>query len=136
MVAHCWVAQLNLSWVFLLKTMAVPVTKVFEVVLTLQRMTKTLIHNLFMRWRDRFTFVQDAIEKAEKETGERKGHYMNVTAATPEEMYKRAEYAKELGTPIIMHDFFTAGFTANTGLANWCRDNGLLLHIHLSLIHI
>jgi len=87
----------------------------------------------FMRWRDRFTFVQDAIEKAEKETGERKGHYMNVTAATPEEMYKRAEYAKELGTPIIMHDFFTAGFTANTGLANWCRDNGLLLHIHRAM---
>ena len=87
----------------------------------------------FMRWRDRFGFVQDAIERAERETGERKGHYLNVTAPTPEEMYKRAEYAKELGTPIIMHDFFTAGFTANTGLANWCRDNGLLLHIHRAM---
>jgi ribulose-bisphosphate carboxylase large chain len=44
----------------------------------------------FMRWRDRFSFVHEATLKAERETGERKGHYLNVTAPTPEEMYKRA----------------------------------------------
>lgn len=87
----------------------------------------------FMRWRDRFGYVAEAIHRAEQETGERKGHYLNVTAATPEEMYRRAEFAKELDMPIIMHDFFTAGFTANTGLANWCRDNGMLLHIHRAM---
>ena len=87
----------------------------------------------FMRWRDRFDFVAEAIHKAEAETGERKGHYLNVTAPTPEEMYKRAEFAKELGMPIIMHDFLTGGFCANTGLANWCRDNGMLLHIHRAM---
>ena len=31
------------------------------------------------------------------ETGERKGHYLNVTAATMEDMYERAEFAKSLG---------------------------------------
>ena len=87
----------------------------------------------FMRWRDRFTFVAEAIRKAEAETGERKGHYLNVTAPTPEEMYKRAGFAKELGMPIIMHDFLTGGFCANTGLANWCRENGMLLHIHRAM---
>ncbi len=87
----------------------------------------------FMRWRDRFLFVQEAIEKAQAETGEIKGHYLNVTAPSPEEMYERAEFAKELGTPIIMHDFLTAGFCANTGLARWCRQNGLLLHIHRAM---
>ena len=87
----------------------------------------------FMRWRDRFLFVQDAIETAEEETGERKGHYLNVTAASPEEMYERAEFAKEIGTPIIMHDFFTGGFCANTGLARWCQKNGVLLHIHRAM---
>ncbi|MBT9590455.1 MAG: ribulose-bisphosphate carboxylase large subunit, partial [Thiobacillus sp.] len=71
----------------------------------------------FMRWRQRFDFVQEATLKAEAETGERKGHYLNVTASTPEEMYKRAEYAKEIGAPIIMHDYITGGFCANTGLA-------------------
>jgi ribulose-bisphosphate carboxylase large chain len=87
----------------------------------------------FMRWRDRFAFVMEAVDKAERETGERTGHYLNVTAPTPEEMYKRAEYAKSLGAPIIMHDFLTGGFCANTGLANWCRENRMLLHIHRAM---
>ncbi|HKJ70749.1 MAG TPA: form I ribulose bisphosphate carboxylase large subunit [Gammaproteobacteria bacterium] len=87
----------------------------------------------FMRWRDRFGYIAEAIKKAEEETGERKGHYCNVTAPTPEEMYKRAERAKELDMPIIMHDFLTGGFTANTGIADWCRDNGMLLHIHRAM---
>jgi len=87
----------------------------------------------FMRWRDRFLFVQEAIVKAQAETNEMKGHYLNVTAGTCEEMMKRAEFAKEIGTPIIMHDFFTGGFTANTTLAKWCRDNGILLHIHRAM---
>ncbi|MDC0575726.1 form I ribulose bisphosphate carboxylase large subunit [Nitrosomonadaceae bacterium] len=87
----------------------------------------------FMRWRHRFEFVMEAVLKSQSETGERKGHYLNVTAATPEEMYKRAEFAKELGAPIIMHDYLTGGLCANTGLANWCRDNGILLHIHRAM---
>ena len=87
----------------------------------------------FMRWRDRFLFVQEAIEKSQAETNEIKGHYLNVTAATCEEMLKRAEFAKEIGTPIIMHDFLTGGFTANTTLSKYCRDNGLLLHIHRAM---
>ena len=59
----------------------------------------------FMRWNHRFEFVMEAVRKAEEETGERKGHYLNCTAPTPEEMYKRAEFAKSLGSPIIMHGF-------------------------------
>jgi ribulose-bisphosphate carboxylase large chain len=87
----------------------------------------------FMRWRDRFLFVAEAIKKAEAETGEVKGHYLNVTAATCEEMLKRAEFVKELGMPILMHDYLTGGFTANTTLAKWCRDNGILMHIHRAM---
>jgi len=48
----------------------------------------------FMRWRDRFTFVMEAVGKAEDETGERKGHYLNVTAPDFEQMIERAELAK------------------------------------------
>jgi ribulose-bisphosphate carboxylase large chain len=87
----------------------------------------------FMRWRNRFESVAEAVHQAEAETGERKGHYLNVTSGTVEEMYKRAEFAKSLGMRIIMHDFLTAGFTANSSLANWCRDNGMLLHIHRAM---
>ncbi len=87
----------------------------------------------FMRWRDRFEFVMEAVRKAESETGERKGHYLNVTAGTMEEVYQRAEFAKSLGAPIIMSDFLTMGFTAHTSLSRWCRGNGMLLHCHRAL---
>ncbi|KAL9990446.1 Ribulose bisphosphate carboxylase large chain [Helianthus debilis subsp. tardiflorus] len=32
-----------------------------------------------------------------------------------------------------MHDYLTGGFTANTSLSQYCRDNGLLLHIHRAM---
>jgi ribulose-bisphosphate carboxylase large chain len=86
-----------------------------------------------MRWRDRFLFVTEATYKAQAETGEIKGHYLNATAGTCEDMLKRAECAKHLGVPIIMHDYLTGGFTANTTLAHYCRDHGLLLHIHRAM---
>ncbi|KAL5067431.1 hypothetical protein RYX36_018318 [Vicia faba] len=60
----------------------------------------------FMRWRDRFLFCAEAIYKSQAETGEIKGHYLNATAG---------------------------GFTANTTLSHYCRDNGLLLHIHRAM---
>ncbi|XVF76119.1 hypothetical protein PTKIN_Ptkin13bG0240200 [Pterospermum kingtungense] len=86
-----------------------------------------------MRWRDRFLFCAEAIYKAQAETGEIKGHYLNATAGTCEEIMKRAACARELGVPIIMHDYLIGGFTANTTLAHYCRDNGLLLHIHRAM---
>jgi ribulose-bisphosphate carboxylase large chain len=84
----------------------------------------------FMRWRDRFLFVGEATYKAQAETGEVKGHYLNATAGTSEGMLFRAEVARDLGVPIIMHDYITGGFTSNTSLAIYCLDHGLLLHIH------
>ncbi|KAK9132781.1 hypothetical protein Scep_012309 [Stephania cephalantha] len=67
------------------------------------------------------------------ETCEIKCHYLNATVGTCEEMIKRVVFAKELGVPIVMHDYLTGGFTANTSLAHYCRDNGLLLHIHRAM---
>src|SRR5436190_21438355 len=52
----------------------------------------------FMRWRDRFQFCMDAVNRAQAATGEIKGHYLDVTAETMEEMYERANFAKELGS--------------------------------------
>ncbi len=83
----------------------------------------------FMRWRDRFLFCMEAVNKAMAETGEIKGHYMNVTAASMEEIYERAEFAKELGSVIVMIDL-TIGFSAMQSMARWARKNGVLLHLH------
>jgi ribulose-bisphosphate carboxylase large chain len=83
----------------------------------------------FMRWRDRFLFAMEGVNKAQAETGEVKGHYLNVTAATMEQMYERADFAKELGSVIVMIDL-TVGYTAIQSMANWSRANGVLLHLH------
>jgi len=83
----------------------------------------------FMRWRDRFLYAQEAVMKAEQVTGERKGHYMNVTAATMEDVYERLEFAKEIGAIIVMVDL-TMGYTALQSVSNWCHKNGMILHLH------
>ena len=83
----------------------------------------------FMRWRDRYLSSMEAVNKAQAETGEIKGHYLNVTAATMEEMYERAEFAKEIGSVIIMQDL-TVGYTAMTSMSKWARRNGMILHLH------
>ncbi|CAI9294936.1 unnamed protein product [Lactuca saligna] len=62
--------------------------------------------------------------------GEIKGHYLNATAGTCEEMMKMAIFSRELGVPIIIHDYLIGEFSANTSLPHYCRNNGLHLHIH------
>ena len=83
----------------------------------------------FMRWRDRYLYAMEAVNRASARTGEVKGHYLNVTAASMEEMYERAEFAKEIGSIIIMMDL-TVGYTAMTSMSRWARANGVLLHLH------
>ena len=83
----------------------------------------------FMHWRDRFLYCMEAVNRASAATGEVKGTYLNVTAGTMEEMYKRAEFAKELGSVIIMIDL-VIGYTAIQSMAKWARDNDMILHLH------
>jgi ribulose-bisphosphate carboxylase large chain len=83
----------------------------------------------FMRWRDRFLYCIEAVHRAEEMTGEIKGHYMNVTAATMEDMYERAEFARDIGSVIIMQDL-TIGYTAMASMSKWARKNGMILHLH------
>ena len=63
----------------------------------------------FMHWRDRFLYRMEAVKKAEAESRQRKGQYMNVMAADMDEMYRRADFARDPGSVIIMIDL-TVGF--------------------------
>ncbi len=83
----------------------------------------------FMHWRDRFLYCMDAVNKASAATGEVKGHYMNVTAGTVEEMIERAEFAKSLGSIIIMIDL-VIGYSAIQTMAIWARKHDMILHLH------
>jgi ribulose-bisphosphate carboxylase large chain len=83
----------------------------------------------FMRWRERFLYVMEGINKAAAKTGSVKGSYLNVTAATMDEMYERAAFAKEVGSVIIMIDL-VIGYTAIQTMAYWARKNDMILHLH------
>ena len=83
----------------------------------------------FMHWRERFLYCVEAVNRAQAATGEVKGSYLNVTAATMEDMYERAEFAKELGSVIIMVDL-VIGYTAIQSMAKWARRNDTILHLH------
>ncbi|RAI00833.1 ribulose-bisphosphate carboxylase large subunit [Acuticoccus sediminis] len=83
----------------------------------------------FMHWRDRFLYCMEAVARASAATGEVKGTYLNVTAATMEDMYERAEFAKELGSVIVMIDL-VIGYTAIQSMAKWARRNNMILHLH------
>ena len=83
----------------------------------------------FMHWRDRFLYVMEAVNKASAATGEVKGHYLNVTAGTMEDMYERADFAKQLGSNIVMIDL-VIGYTAIQSMGKWARRNDMILHLH------
>ena len=83
----------------------------------------------FMHWRDRFLYCMEGVNQAAAQTGEIKGHYLNITAGTMEEMYRRAEFARELGSCIVMVDLII-GWTAIQSISNWCRENDMILHMH------
>jgi len=83
----------------------------------------------FMRWRERFLFSMEGVNRAAAASGEVKGHYLNATASTMEEMYARADYAKELGSIIVMIDL-VIGYTAIQSMALWARKHDTILHLH------
>jgi len=83
----------------------------------------------FMRWRERFLYCQEGIQRAMAATGEVKGSYMNITAGTMEDIYERAEYAKDLGAVVVMIDL-VMGYTAIQSTAIWARKSDMLLHLH------
>ena len=83
----------------------------------------------FMRWRERFLYCQEGIQRAMAATGEVKGSYMNITAGTMEDIYERAEYAKDLGAVVVMIDL-VMGYTAIQSTAIWARKADMLLHLH------
>ena len=83
----------------------------------------------FMHWRDRYLHCMEAVNRASAATGEVKGHYLNVTAATMEDMYERAEFARELGSVIVMIDL-VIGYTAIQSMSRWARRNDMILHLH------
>ncbi len=87
----------------------------------------------FSRWRDRFTYGQEAVANAMAETGEFKGHWHNITAGSTEESLRRLEYVASLGSKMCMFDFLTAGFAASADVFKRAGELGLIVHCHRAM---
>ena len=83
----------------------------------------------FMHWRERFLYCMEAVKRAEASSGEVKGTYLNISAGSMEEIYERAELAKQLGSVVVMIDL-VIGYSAIQSISKWCRANDMILHLH------
>lgn len=87
----------------------------------------------FSRWRDRFLYAQEAVERAMAETGEFKGHWHNVTAGSTSESLRRMEFLYEQGSKMCMFDFLTAGFAASADVFERAGELGMIVHCHRAM---
>ena len=74
-------------------------------------------------------FTMEAVNHTCCDSGEVKGHYLNITAPAQETAYERAVLASELDSVIIMTDL-VVGYSSIQPLAHWSRNNGMILHVH------
>merc|ERR1712230_46368 len=72
----------------------------------------------FMRYRERFLYSMEGVNHAACLTGEVKGHYLNTTGATMEDMYERSNLCAEIGSVITMIDL-VIGYTAIQTMGKW-----------------
>ncbi len=90
---------------------------------------ENLASQKFNEFEKRAIKTLEAKDKAEKETGERKGYLINVTAET-DEMIKRVELVEKLGGNFVMHDILTAGWASLQTLRNHTK---LAIHAHRAM---
>jgi ribulose-bisphosphate carboxylase large chain len=83
----------------------------------------------FIRFSDRLHAMMKVIEKIEKESGERKGYLVNVTAET-NEMSKRIKLVADYGNEFIMIDFVIIGWSAVQTVRELAEEYNLAIHAH------
>lgn len=72
-------------------------------------------------------------DRAERKTGEQKMYMANITAATTDEVIRRAEYVKEQGGEYIMIDVCIVGWPTLQTLRERNDDFKLVLHAHRAM---
>ena len=91
---------------------------------------ENLTDQSFNRFEKRLELSLKAAQKAERETGERKGYLPNVTAPG-DELLRRLELVKKMGSRYVMIDVVTSGFSAVQMLRSHTDD--LAIHAHRAM---
>ena len=90
---------------------------------------ENLTSTSFNRFDDRVKYMTRLRDKAEKETGERKSAFLNISADV-ETMKKRADLLVEYGWNYAMIDVVVAGTASVMTMRDYCSDLGLAIHAH------
>ncbi len=90
---------------------------------------ENLTNQPFNKFEKRLKEVMKAIDKAEKETGEKKGYLANITGET-EEMKKRLKLVHDYGNSFIMIDILTAGWGAVQTIRELAEEYKMAIHAH------
>jgi len=91
---------------------------------------ENLTDQKFNQFKERVELTLNFKRKAERETGEKKLYFCNITSGTTEEMIKRAELIKNLGGESVMVDLIPTGWTALGSLNKANERLNLILHGH------
>ncbi len=86
----------------------------------------------FNRFEERVAALTRMREKAERETGDVKSAFVNITAET-EVMKRRASLLAENGWNYAMIDVVVAGTAAVMTMRDYCSDLGLAIHAHRAM---
>lgn len=86
----------------------------------------------FNRFEERVKLLAKYRDKAETETGERKGAFINITGET-EEMKRRADLLNEYGFDYAMLDVVVVGTAALMTMREYLGDLGITTHAHRAM---
>ena len=93
---------------------------------------ENLTNQKFNRFSARAKLCAKMRDKAEKETGEKKDYFINVTAES-NEMLKRAKIAKNYDFKYVMCDIVTAGWSGLQTLRGFTQDTKQAIHAHRAM---
>jgi ribulose-bisphosphate carboxylase large chain len=91
---------------------------------------ENLVDQKFCTWQKRFDEVLHALDKAEKETGERKLYATNVSDVSIERMFERIEYVSAHGAKMVMLDVYAVGLSATKAVVEFAHKHKLFVHAH------
>ncbi len=93
---------------------------------------ENLTSTSFNQFDDRVKHMTKLRDVAEKETGEKKSAFLNITADV-ETMKKRADMLAENGWNYAMIDVVVAGTAGVMTMRDYCSDLGLAIHAHRAM---
>jgi len=86
----------------------------------------------YCRFEERARAVMKAIDRAERETGERKVWFANITADV-RGMERRLKLVADYGNPYVMVDVVIAGWASLGYVRDLAEEHGLAIHAHRAM---